>query len=84
MPSPDVLGGAAHEGSLAELLSLCDEFFRCHASPAVHAELRQFLTARGHHPIAGHSAFTDSLGFAALSAARDHHDDRPGTAPVTT
>jgi hypothetical protein len=45
----------------------------------------------GHHPLAGHAghgAFTDSLGFAALAAARaaapGHQEDRPpGIAPAT-
>ena len=67
---PDsVLDDTAGQTTTAELLGLCDEFFRCHASPIVHAELRQFLTHRGQHPIAGHGAFIDRLGFAAMRAA---------------
>lgn len=55
-------------GSAGEVLGLCDEFFRSHASPAVHAELRRFLTDLGHHPVAGLGAFLDKLSFAALHA----------------
>lgn len=58
-----VIGGAA-----GEVLGLCDEFFRSHASPAVHAELRGFLTNSGHHPVAGLGAFLDKLSFTALHA----------------
>lgn len=53
---------------LAELLGTCDAFLRT-ASPAVHAELRQFLTAHGYHPAAGLPAFLDQLQFA-LHATR--------------
>lgn len=63
-----VLAGAPRETTTAELLGLCDEFFR-HASPAVHAELRKFLTERGHHPNAGLGTFLDGLGFATLDRA---------------
>lgn len=55
-------------GSAGEVLGLCDEFFRSHASPAVHAELRGFLTDLGHHPVAGLGAFLDKLSFTALHA----------------
>lgn len=44
----------------------CDQFFRCYASPQVHAELTNFLTTRGHHPTAALDWFLDTLGFAAL------------------
>ena len=55
-------------GSDEELLALCDEFFRSHAGPAVHAELRRFLTALGHHPVLGLGAFLAQLSVAALDA----------------
>lgn len=58
-----VLAGTARATTIAELLELCDEFFR-QASPTVHDELRQFLTARGHHPHTGWGWFIDTLGFA--------------------
>ncbi len=40
-------------GSAGEVLGLCDEFFRSHASPAVHAELRRFLIDLPDYPVAG-------------------------------
>jgi hypothetical protein len=55
-------------GSDEELLALCDEFFRSHAGPAVHAELRRFLTDLGHHPVLGLGAFLAQLSVAALDA----------------
>jgi hypothetical protein len=66
-----VLAGTPREGTTAELLELCDEFFR-HPSPAVQAELRRFLAGRGYHPIAGAGWFTDALGFAALHQTGSH------------
>jgi hypothetical protein len=56
-----VLVGVAREVLTAELLGLCDEFFR-HANPAVHTELRRFLTDHGHHRATGLGWFIDSLG----------------------
>jgi len=38
---------------------------------------------RGHHPIAGHGAFTDRLGFAVLTAAGSHQRAAAGHSPVT-
>ena len=49
-----------------EVLGLCDEFFRSHASPAVLAELRRFLTELGHHPVAGMGAFLTKLSVMTL------------------
>jgi hypothetical protein len=71
-PEPDrgaVVSGTPHEATIAELLLLCDEFFR-YASPTVHTELARFLTERGYHPVAGLGAFIDSLGFTTLDWAR--------------
>jgi hypothetical protein len=48
----------------AELLELCEEFLR-QASPIVHTELRQFLTAHGYH-LGGLGWFLDALGFTCL------------------
>jgi len=61
--------GTPREDTTAELLGLCEEFFRCHASPQTHAELREFLTSRGYHPVTGLGGFIDALGFAALPAS---------------
>ena len=47
---------------LLGLLTDCERFLRT-ASPTVHNELREFLTAQGYHPIAGLSAFLDRLQF---------------------
>lgn len=55
------LADIGREALTAELLELCEEFFR-HASPVVHRELRQFLTDRGCHPSTGLGWFLDSLG----------------------
>ena len=61
---------ATSGGQVGELLNLCDEFFRA-ASPRVHAELRHFLTAHGHHPQAGLNTFIDLLSFTAQAAQRE-------------
>lgn len=50
--------------SPSELLELCEEFLRS-ASPAVHAELRAFLTAQPHRPDPG--LLIDLPGFSTLS-----------------
>jgi hypothetical protein len=63
-PGPDAVVGVPREDIVDETLQLCDEFFRCHASTAVHSELRAFLAARGHHPTAGLGAFLDTLSLA--------------------
>lgn len=46
-----------HQAHLLELLTVCEAFLRT-ASPTVHNELRQFLTAQDHHPTAGLPAIT--------------------------
>lgn len=68
-----------------EVLGLCDEFFRSHASPAVHAELRRFLTDLGHHPVAGLGGFLTELSVAALHAdtGRPRHDEIQRAAELT-
>ncbi|OLT19311.1 hypothetical protein BJF78_11210 [Pseudonocardia sp. CNS-139] len=75
-----MIGGAA-----GEVLGLCDEFFRSHASPAVHAELRGFLTGLGHHPVAGLGAFLAELSSTALHAetGRPRHDEITRAAELT-
>jgi hypothetical protein len=68
-----------------EVLGLCDEFFRSHASPAVHAELRRFLTDLGHHPVAGLGGFLIQLSAAALDAdtGRPRHAEIERAAELT-
>jgi hypothetical protein len=64
-PPDDVLDQATgtHEPHLHELLTICEHFLRT-ASPTVHNELREFLTADlDHHPTAGLPAFLDELQF---------------------
>jgi hypothetical protein len=67
-PDEGAVLAAPRETTTAELLGLCDEFFR-QTSPAVHTELRKFLTERGHHPNTSLGAFLDGLGFATLDRA---------------
>jgi hypothetical protein len=55
--------GTSREDTITEVPRLCDEFFRCHASPAVHAELRTFLVEHGYHTRTGLGAFLDTLSF---------------------
>ena len=59
-PDPDAQIGVAPEQITTELLELCEEFLR-QASPSIHTELRQFLTAHGHHGDLGW--FLNALGF---------------------
>jgi hypothetical protein len=68
-----------------ELLGLCDEFFRSHASPDTLAELRRFLTGAGHHPVAGLGAFLTRLSSAALQAdtGRPRHREIERAAELT-
>lgn len=73
---PDVAFGVAPEQITTELLELCEQFFR-HASPIVHAELRQFLTEH-HHP-GGIGWFLDVLGFTTLNGTK-LGDDSLGSA----
>lgn len=72
-----VLAGATREDTVAELFGLCDEFFRCPASPQVHAELRRFLISRGYHPVASWGWFIDTLGFAASRPRYNLSEDEP-------
>jgi hypothetical protein len=60
---PDIEFGFAPKHFIAELLGLCEEFFR-QASPLVHSELSQFLTEHGH--LGGLGWFLDNLGFNTL------------------
>src|SRR3954468_16543326 len=60
--------GPSHDAVTAELLDLTWRFLT-HAAPTVRAELGQFLTDHGQHPVAGLGAFLNCLQF---SAARHH------------
>jgi hypothetical protein len=53
-PSPPVEAdfGPSHDAITAELLDLTWQFLT-HAAPTVRAELGQFLTDHGQHPVAG-------------------------------
>ena len=53
--------------STIETLNRFEDFFRHHASPAVHAELRAYVLTLGWHPVCGHEALLDDLGFDALA-----------------
>lgn len=65
IPSKDaVLTGTPTETIQAELLHLCEEFFRT-ASSTVHTELRQFLNTKGYNPHTSQGWFLDSLAFTA-------------------
>jgi hypothetical protein len=63
-PPDDPPGPRRHDPSPhpPELLAVCQQFLRT-ANPTVRNELREFLTARGHHPITGLPAFLDQLAF---------------------
>jgi hypothetical protein len=65
-PDPDVRFNVPAEQITAELIEICDEFFR-QASPIMHTELRQFLTEHGHP--GGIGWFIDALGFTTLNRA---------------
>jgi hypothetical protein len=67
-----VAAGVPPQVAIAELLNMCETFFRT-ASPAVHNELRTFLTARGVHPATALGWFIDGLGFATLHRTPEHH-----------
>jgi hypothetical protein len=83
-PSPPVEAdfGPSHDAITAELLDLTWQFLT-HAAPTVRAELGQFLTDHGQHPVAGLGAFHNCLQ---LSAARHHPGDAHGerTPPRST
>jgi hypothetical protein len=53
--------------TILDALHQVDQFLRCHASPAVRAELRAFCQAQGWSAICGTAAFVDSIGFNALA-----------------
>jgi hypothetical protein len=62
-------------------LSRLEEFFRHHASPAVHAELRAFCAAQGWHRVCGAEALLDALGLGAFTL-RHGLDSAANTTPA--
>jgi hypothetical protein len=64
-----------HEELIAELLGLCDDFFRA-AGPVVPEELRAFLISRGVGRRARPGWFIDVLGFAAAGLEQRTRDRR--------
>jgi|SRR5687768_4485082 len=74
--------GPSHDAITAELLDLTWQFLS-HAAPTVRAELGQFLTDHGQHPVAGLGAFLNCLQFsAAPHRPGDAHGER--TPPRST
>jgi len=73
--------GPSHDAITAELIDLTWQFLT--HPPTVRAELGQFLTAHGQHPVAGLGAFLNCLQF---SAARHRPGDAHGerTPPRST
>ena len=74
--------------AVLDTLHHLDEFWRRHASPTAHAELRAYCTAQGWSPVCGTHAFLDGIGLHALAlhwaidAATNHptNDHAGGTA----
>ena len=67
--------------STIQTLQRFEEFFRRHASAAVHTELRAFCTAQGWHGVCGAQAMLDDLGWNAASlrrALQADHTPHPG------
>jgi hypothetical protein len=69
--------------AILDTLRHLDEFLRCHATAAVHDELRAFSTAQGWSRFCGVDAFIDSISFTALALhhAIDAGTDHAGTDP---
>jgi hypothetical protein len=72
--------------SAIETLNRFEDFFRRHASPAVHNELRTYVAGLGWHPITGTEALLDNLGFDAhsLQRALNASDHRTAESTHTT
>jgi hypothetical protein len=64
---PPVAVPAAVVATAMRTLNRLHEFFRHHASAAVHAELRAYCRAQGWHGVCGAEALLDDLGWDALS-----------------
>lgn len=81
-PEPPVTLSAAAARATTQTLDRLDEFFRHHASGAVHAELRAYCAAQGRDPVRGADAFLDDLWLAwwPLRRALDAATAPPATA----
>jgi hypothetical protein len=77
--TPVRLPAAAARATIVTLLRF-EEFFRHHASAAVHAELRTYCATLGWDPVCGAQALLDDLGLTALPLrwALDATPDQPG------
>jgi hypothetical protein len=86
-PLPDeapVAVPATVVASTVQTLQHFEEFFRRHASAAVHAELRAFCVTQGWHSVCGAEALLDDLGWDAGSlrrALQADHTPHPGQDP---
>jgi hypothetical protein len=79
------LPAAAVRATIVTLLRF-EEFFRRHASVAVHTELRTFCATLGWDPVCGAEALLDDLGLATLPLrwALDATPDQPTRQPANT
>ncbi len=68
-PEAGAVVDVPREAVIADVLQLCDGFFRTAAGPAVHAELRASLVSRGLHPATALGWFIDVWS---LAASADH------------
>jgi len=65
-PAPPVHLPADAARATIDTLRRFEQFFRRHASDAVHAELRAFCAGLGWHPVCGAEALLDQLGLHTL------------------
>src|ERR1700755_1832359 len=70
LETPVMLPAAAARATIVTLQRF-EEFFRGHASPAVHAELRAYCATLCWHPVCGAQALLDDLGLTALPLSWD-------------
>jgi hypothetical protein len=70
--------------TIQDTLHHIDEFLRCHASPAMRAELRAFGVAQGWSATCGTDAFVDSIGLHALALRHAIDATAPATAIAST
>lgn len=67
--TPVVISAGNARAAIATL-NLLHQFFRHHASTAVHAELATFCALQGWHPVCGAQALLDDLGWHTLPLQR--------------
>jgi hypothetical protein len=81
---PPVAVPATVVTSTIQTLQRFEEFFRRHASAAVHTELRTFCIKQGWHGVCGAEALLDDLGWDRSSlrrALQADHTPHPGQDP---